>query len=98
MKYFEYDVKDILYHKKVMVVDRRYTIIGSYNLGIRSDMSDYELVFLIDSEEVAETALKVLRRDLILSREVSPELARSWYFDPVTAYIAGTQRQFHGLI
>lgn len=95
---FEYNVKDILYHKKVMVVDRRYSIVGSYNLGTRSDSSDYEMVLVIDSPEVAQDLLEVFGRDRPLSVEVKPSDALSWYFDPMIGYIAGTQQQFHGFI
>lgn len=95
---FEYHVKDILYHKKVMVIDNHITVIGSYNLGTKSDISDHEMVLVIDSKEVAQDVLKVIRRDQSLSLEVFADQAREWYFNPVTAYLAGTQKSFHGFM
>ncbi len=95
---FEYHVRDVLLHKKAMIVDRKKSIVGSYNLGTRSDMGDYEMIIEMDSAEIAEDILKVFQRDLQVSREVSPAEARSWYFDPVTSYIAELQKRFHGLL
>lgn len=95
---YEYNIKDIVYHKKVMVVDERYTIIGSYNLGIRSDQSDFELVLVIDSEPLAKKVKAVLKTDVTLSFPVSAKSARDWYFDPLISYLASTQKKFHGLL
>ncbi|NGX55547.1 MAG: hypothetical protein KR126chlam2_01183, partial [Chlamydiae bacterium] len=97
-KIYEYHVKDIVYHKKVMVIDRHYTLIGSYNLGLKSDEKDYEIVLVIDSPEIAEQTLKVLERDRSLSLPVNPKDAREWYFNPLTAYLGRTQKQFHSFI
>lgn len=95
---FEYHVKDILLHKKVMIVDKQYFVIGSYNLGTKSAMSDYELILSSSSKELAREALKVLEKDLRHTREVSAEEARNWYFDPYTSYLGEIQRRFHGLL
>ncbi|MCH9609347.1 MAG: Cardiolipin synthase [Chlamydiales bacterium] len=93
--FYEYYVKDILYHKKVMVVDRRYFVIGSYNLGLRSDQADYEYVFVIDSPQVAEEALKVLDKDIKFSLPVSEKKIQEWYFKPMISYQAEVQKQFN---
>lgn len=93
---FEYNVSDVLYHKKVMIVDKRYVVIGSYNLGRRSNKADFEMVVTIDSPLVAEQLHKVLERDKKLSTEVSAEEARGWYFDPTIAYIGAVQKKLHG--
>lgn len=95
---FEYHVKDILYHKKVMIVDDRTLLIGSYNLGTKSHKSDYEMVLVIESEQAVQDVMTVLQRDQILSLAVSAEQARDWYFNPITAYLGGTQKSFHGFM
>lgn len=41
-------------HAKAMVVDRRYTVIGSYNLDPRSADINTELALLVDSPQFAE--------------------------------------------
>jgi len=91
----EYFVDDILYHKKVMVVDEKFFLIGSYNLGLRSDISDYELVFVMESPEVAQEAKKILQRDLQYTRQVTPSQARTWYFTLTTFYEAELQKMFN---
>ncbi|MCB1135997.1 MAG: phosphatidylserine/phosphatidylglycerophosphate/cardiolipin synthase family protein, partial [Chlamydiia bacterium] len=70
---YEYDVPGVLYHKKVMTVDERYTLLGSYNLSQKSDCSDYELLMEIDSRRTTQRVNDVLDRDTKLSREVSPQ-------------------------
>lgn len=95
---FEYHLKDILLHKKTMIVDRKKSIVGSYNLGTRSASGEYEMVLEFDSEEIANDLFQVHQKDLQFSREVTPLEARNWYFDPVTAYLAEIQKRFHGLI
>lgn len=98
VKIYEYEVEDILYHKKIMVVDRRYVVIGSYNLSFRSDRGDYEIVFVIDSKEVAQKILKVIERDKGFSLPISPTTARKWYFDFDTALKGAFQKQFNGIL
>lgn len=95
---FEYRVPDILYHKKLMVVDGRTTFIGSYNLGKRSEESDFELNIEIDSPAVAADILAVLETDRTYSEEVSEKLAREWYFNPITSYLGGSQKGIHGML
>lgn len=95
---YEYHVNDILYHKKLMVVDRRYVVIGSYNLGMKSDSYDYELVLVIDSEEAAKNVLKVLEKDKKFSTEMHPKQAREWYFNPFLSYLGALQDQFNGYL
>jgi phosphatidylserine/phosphatidylglycerophosphate/cardiolipin synthase-like enzyme len=95
---FEYHVRDILYHKKVMMVDQKKAIVGSYNLGTRSDMGDYEMVVELDSPEVTKNLLKVFAKDLHHSRRIDPREAREWYFDPLKSSLAEIQKRFHGLL
>jgi len=95
---FEYHVKDVLLHKKMMVVDGRFSIVGSYNLGYRSDMGDYELIVVSDSKEVAEDLKRVHDKDLNYSREISAKEACDWYFDPIKVSLGEMQKRFHGLL
>lgn len=95
---YEYEVKDVMYHKKVCVIDKRYTVIGSYNLSKKSDRADYEVVLLIDSKEAAEAVLKVLKKDLGFSRRVSIKDAEEWYLGLESSYVGYLQRLFHGFI
>jgi len=92
---FEYRVPGIMYHKKVMVVDKRYVIIGSYNLGVRSELNDYESILSIDSEEIAKKVLEVFEEDKKYAKNITPSQARDWYFNPAIAYLATLQKQFH---
>ena len=95
---YEYHVKDILLHKKMMIVDGRTLVVGSYNLGSRSDNGDYELVLVADSEELAADLKKVHEKDLSHSRAISSAEAREWYFDPFKVSLGELQKRFHGLL
>lgn len=95
---YEYHVKDILLHKKMMIIDNKFSIIGSYNLGLRSDFGDYELIVKIDSKEVAKDLKAVHEKDLSHSKEISSKDARSWYFDPLKVSLGEMQKRFHGLL
>lgn len=95
---YEYHVKDVLLHKKVMIIDGKISLVGSYNLGTRSDLGDYEMVIRMDSLSIAMDLIHVHEKDLRYSREISSEEACSWYFDPVKAFIGEMQKRVHGLI
>jgi putative cardiolipin synthase len=51
-------------HTKSFVVDRRFSMIGSYNMDPRSRIWNSEIGLLIDSEEFAEKVLEVMETDL----------------------------------
>jgi putative cardiolipin synthase len=51
-------------HSKAFVVDRRLSMIGSYNMDPRSRIWNSEIGLLIDSEEFAEQVLEVMETDL----------------------------------
>jgi phosphatidylserine/phosphatidylglycerophosphate/cardiolipin synthase-like enzyme len=95
---YEYQVSDVVYHKKVMVVDNRYTVVGSYNFSAKSDRGDYEGVLIVDSSETAKQTLDVLKRDRQFSREINPEEAQEWYNATTSSYVGYVQRLFHGLM
>lgn len=95
---YEYDVRDILYHKKIAIIDKRISLVGSYNLGPRSDSSDYEILLAIYSEEFAKDLLQIFEKDKLLSKRVSLEQAREWFFDPWISYMAGLQKKYTGFL
>ncbi len=95
---YEYNVRDVLLHKKLMIVDDEIVVVGSYNLGLKSDLSDYETIMVIESSEAAAAANQVFARDLAHSRPITHEEACNWYFDPGTSYLGELQRRFHGLL
>lgn len=95
---YEYDVPDVLLHKKTMLVDRRHFVVGSYNLGMKSDYGDYELILIIDSEKVAEDVLQIHSIDVAHSRQVSLKEACAWYFHPFISYWGELQRRFNGFM
>lgn len=95
---YEYNVPDVLLHKKTMLVDHRYFVVGSYNLGMKSDHGDYELILVIDSEKVAEDVLQIHKVDVEHSRQVSLQEACSWYFHPFISYWGELQRRFNGFM
>jgi putative cardiolipin synthase len=51
-------------HTKAFVVDRRLSMIGSYNMDPRSRIWNSEIGLLIDSEEFAEQVLAIMEKDL----------------------------------
>jgi putative cardiolipin synthase len=51
-------------HTKAFVVDRRLSMIGSYNMDPRSRIWNSEIGLLIDSEEFAEQVLEIMETDL----------------------------------
>ncbi|NGX61330.1 MAG: putative cardiolipin synthase YwiE [Chlamydiae bacterium] len=97
-KIYEYHVKDMIIHKKMMIVDKKTLVVGSYNLGVKSHYSDYELILAFYNPDVAVAAYKVWEKDLAHSKQVTPKEAREWYFNPITSYKGAVQRKFHGLL
>lgn len=97
-KIYEYRVPDTMFHKKIMVIDRNITVVGSYNLGKRSDLGDFEAILVIESPKVAEAMLKVHERDKTFSEEITPATAKEWYFDPLKSYMGAAQQVFHGFL
>jgi phosphatidylserine/phosphatidylglycerophosphate/cardiolipin synthase-like enzyme len=83
VKVHEFYRANTTYHKKVIVVDDRFTAFGSSNLGKKSlgeHADDYEFNGIVDSGELARATNEVLQKDIELSDEVSPENAKnlSW--------------------
>ncbi len=100
VKIYEYAVPNIMYHKKVLTIDDRYTWIGSYNLSIKSHFADYELMLKIDSPAVVKAVESVLDHDRdavtppafpIAFEHAYPWVSRfsAWFQKRVTATFAG---------
>lgn len=79
---YELNLKNVLYHKKVMTVDDRYTVVGSYNLGMKSEDADYEVAVVIDSPETSMQMQKILMKDQMNSNNIQYNRALGWYFNP----------------
>lgn len=95
---FEYRVPDILYHKKVMVIDGETFVIGGYNTGVKSHIADYEIILVFHSFKAAQNALKIIERDKTYSEAISPGQAHKWYFNPAISFLGESQKRFHGLL
>ncbi len=78
---FEYRKQDQLYHKKVLTVDSRYTMVGSFNLGIKSTKCDYENVCVIDDPRVTQLIHQSLKEDASASKRLENsvlDVKRKW--------------------
>jgi phosphatidylserine/phosphatidylglycerophosphate/cardiolipin synthase-like enzyme len=63
-------------HSKFAVVDRRLSLVGSYNLDPRSERLNSETALVFENVELgAQLARAILEHDLRYSREVSPAQA-----------------------
>ncbi len=84
VKVHEFYRASTTYHKKVMVVDDRFTAFGSSNLGKKSlgeHADDYEFNGVVDSGELARATNQVLQKDIELSDDVSPENPKNLSWD-----------------
>lgn len=93
--YYEESSNEVpLLHEKLLVVDGKYTIIGSANLNFRSMGLSHEVSVLIEGEEFAESSLahvKELTKDFIhLDRDTAKQLKKEGRFIPfLMAFIGG---------
>ena len=63
-------------HSKFAVVDRRLSLVGSYNLDPRSERLNSETALVFENPSLAATLTEtVLQKDLRYSRQVTPEMA-----------------------
>lgn len=92
---FEYHVTDIMIHKKIMIIDNETFVIGSYNLGAKSDKLDYEMIAVCSSHDIVEKARKIFEKDLSFSKEITVKRARKWYFNPLISYLGELQKRVH---
>lgn len=64
IKAFQYGKPHLLYHKKIIVVDRKMLGIGSMNIYTQSYEQCEEELFLVQSRKIARKALKGLKEDI----------------------------------
>ena len=96
---YEYSQAYILFHKKVMTVDGRYIVIGSYNLGSKSEDADFEVALFVDSPAVTAQVNQILDMDKTCSNLVSWHQAYDWYFNPIHSIPSWAQNTlFDGII
>jgi phosphatidylserine/phosphatidylglycerophosphate/cardiolipin synthase-like enzyme len=84
VKVHEFYRANVTYHKKVIIVDDRYTAFGSTNLGTKSieeNPDDYEFNCITDSTTFAAKTMSVLQQDIHLSNEVPPQIAKNPTWD-----------------
>lgn len=63
-------------HAKYAVFDRRYSLVGSYNLDPRSEQLNSETAVVFESKELSTSLAKIFyENDLAFSRKVSSEAA-----------------------
>lgn len=91
---YELDLIDVLFHKKVITTDERYCIIGSYNLGIKSEDAAHEVACLIESPAAAIKMKKILLEDYANSRKIPFNEAMGWYFDPYYNLVNEIEKNF----
>ena len=66
---FEYQPR--ILHAKLLMIDHRWTILGSANMDIRSFRLNFELNLLVHGESVASQGLDMFRMDLSESQQVN---------------------------
>jgi putative cardiolipin synthase len=78
-RYFRRQGSGSSLHSKVMVVDRRLTWVGSFNIDPRSALINTELAVLVDSPSLAEATAQLVESDLAPDRawQLSLEPPRS---------------------
>lgn len=91
---YELNLESVLYHKKVMAVDHLYSIIGSYNLGMKSEDADFEVAVVIESPKIATDLENILHEDQTHSRKISFLQAMGWYFNPYYNIAESFERKF----
>jgi cardiolipin synthase len=71
-----YERRDRMLHSKAMVVDDRWSVIGSCNLDARSLRINLEFFAVIHSRELARLLEEICREEIAESRRVTLELVR----------------------
>jgi putative cardiolipin synthase len=67
-RYFRRMASGSSLHSKIMVVDRRFTWVGSFNIDPRSALINTELAVVVDSPALAASAAKLIEADLAPDR------------------------------
>ncbi len=60
-------------HTKTMLIDDHISIVGSYNLDMRSTYLDTEMMLLVDSPELNSSLRRIAEKQMLQCRRVSPD-------------------------
>ncbi len=83
-------------HAKYAVFDRRYSLVGSYNLDPRSEKLNSETAVVFESDILSEGLAEIFyENDLAYSRRVTPEDANE--FNEPTDVLYRLRKEFGGL-
>jgi cardiolipin synthase C len=83
-------------HAKYAVIDRRYSLVGSYNLDPRSEKLNSETAVVFESEPLSIKLAKIFyENDLAYSRQVTPKDATE--FNEPTDALYKLQKEFGSL-
>lgn len=83
-------------HAKYAVFDRRYSLVGSYNLDPRSEKLNSETALVLESDILSAELAKIFyENDLAFSRQVTPERADE--FQEPTDALYKLRKEFGGL-
>ena len=76
-----YERKDRMLHSKAMVIDGRWSVIGSCNLDARSLRLNLEFFAVLHSPAMAEAVLGICQREIDASARVTPAFLRhrAWW-------------------
>lgn len=88
-----YERREAVLHAKGLVVDHRYSVIGSANLDYRSIESNLEISSIIDSKEFAAQFERLMDHDIRFSRKISAsEWRRRPYRDRFVQWVVSRAR------
>lgn len=92
---YYYDVPDILYHKKIVVVEYTdgsvCTAMGSYNLGFKSDAADHEILAIVCESKGNRLLADDMDHDLEVDRKLSRR-EQSELVEDIPSYLYYTAR------
>jgi phosphatidylserine/phosphatidylglycerophosphate/cardiolipin synthase-like enzyme len=89
-KIYEYDKGPTVYHKKIIVVDNKQAIIGSYNFSQKSAHYDNEIALQINDKNVVNAIVKDLKEDLSSSEEyIYPKDGLILKIQTIVGYLLG---------
>ncbi len=68
-----YEYQPRILHSKVLIIDDRWTVIGSANMDVRSFRLNFELNLMVYGEDLSQKAAEVFHADLAQSKKVVRE-------------------------
>jgi cardiolipin synthase len=90
-----YERRDQMLHSKAMVIDGRWTIVGSCNLDPRSLRHNLEFIAVIASTAVAQAVRRLGRHEMRASRRITPaDVAGQGWLDRLLDRLAWSLRRW----